>query len=605
MRSESSFSHFMSKEQTSMIQAAACICIILHHVTQQATSYLISFAYPVTLLNNTGFIFTSLFFFFSGFGLLTSLQLKPDYLDRFLCRRLPAVLIPFWMSNLLGVILHALLYGMHSSLPVLLCRIFGLLLINGNGWFFVEIVFLYLLFYVLFRFVKRRDTALFLLCAAVFLLILYSFSQGHDPSSAQVHWFRGEWWYNSTAAFLFGLLFSRFYNPVKEWLHRYHFILTAVSLMLFIATFCLSVRAVNRYGYYHEPGTSFARYSAAVTLLSQTAVVSAFILLLLLLHMRFRISSRPLAYLRSISRELLLIHGYFNSWIFASVKMPFPVRFLVVLASSIAASALFSPVVRLVTGRVILLLTADKTRLKKKLPSIKTTSLKGFSKTAVLCLAAFTVLLTGASGIKQLLRKREAAAAYASILQASVGDEVCWGRFETNPSHPGREKLTWIVVEKNEDSVRLLCRDGIAGSWYHQKHAPVSWQDSDLRAFLKSGLFENMFIPYEKSRMLTDDGDLITLLTVQQAMQYFRTDDDRRLAITEAARAQGTNVGRLAQSHDNYRSGYQCSWWWLKGSPALQDITAPIVTAQGKVETGKKYVNKPGGAIRPVIRVKL
>jgi hypothetical protein len=47
--------------------------------------------------------------------------------------------------------------------------------------------------------------------------------------------------------------------------------------------------------------------------------------------------------------------------------------------------------------------------------------------------------------------------------------------------------------------------------------------------------------------------------------------------------------------------GYDSSWWWLKGSNKEGEITAPIVEIDGSIYENKKYVNKPGGAIRPVL----
>jgi len=47
------------------------------------------------------------------------------------------------------------------------------------------------------------------------------------------------------------------------------------------------------------------------------------------------------------------------------------------------------------------------------------------------------------------------------------------------------------------------------------------------------------------------------------------------------------------------KRGYRSSWWWLRDEK--KDITAPIVTVDGDILINKKYVNKPNGAIRPVI----
>ncbi len=49
--------------------------------------------------------------------------------------------------------------------------------------------------------------------------------------------------------------------------------------------------------------------------------------------------------------------------------------------------------------------------------------------------------------------------------------------------------------------------------------------------------------------------------------------------------------------------GYRSSWWWLRQDPGEESAFAPIVTENGTVITGEKYVNKPKGAIRPVIWV--
>ncbi len=102
-RNKTVSSDFISIGQSKMIQASACIAIILHHITQDVTVYGSSYKGPVTMLNYIGIFFTALFFFFSGYGLITSLLTKSDYLDGFLPKRLPTVLIPFWFINTLGL----------------------------------------------------------------------------------------------------------------------------------------------------------------------------------------------------------------------------------------------------------------------------------------------------------------------------------------------------------------------------------------------------------------------------------------------------------------------------------------------------------------------
>ena len=79
----------------------------------------------------------------------------------------------------------------------------------------------------------------------------------------------------------------------------------------------------------------------------------------------------------------------------------------------------------------------------------------------------------------------------------------------------------------------------------------------------------------------------------------------RQLAVTAAAESQGTNVNRLSKDHLWDMKGYRSSWWWLRGEDGEKSVLAPIVTADGVISPAEKEVNRPGGAIRPVIWVRI
>ena len=95
---------YLELTESKKIQAIACLGVILHHLTQQITGYGVVPKGPVTVFNYAGILFTSLFFFYSGYGLITSMQNKPGYLNTFLTKRLPTVLIPFWIINVIYVL---------------------------------------------------------------------------------------------------------------------------------------------------------------------------------------------------------------------------------------------------------------------------------------------------------------------------------------------------------------------------------------------------------------------------------------------------------------------------------------------------------------------
>ena len=623
---------FLCIEQTRMIQAGACLGVILHHLTQEITFYGSGDRGPITVFSFMGILFTSLFFFFSGYGLITSVYSRQDYLRKFLYTRLPTVLIPFWVTNALGVLLHRLAYGVHWDLSGTWQRILGITLINSNGWFIVEIVVLYLIFYVLFSLIRNRDIALSLLCVATFILMLYSSHQGHDLPGAKVHWFRGEWWYNSTSVFLFGIMFARFRKTITSFFRKHYAVLTVLFAVLTIVTLHISIYCVRRYGYYRDD--SIAGFSSTVTFISQTAAGFTFTVFVLLVHMKISIGNRPLKYMSTLSRELFLIHGYFISRIFNHVRMNYFLRYAVVIACSIAASAVISPCIRWLIRRTVRLLERADVYLSaclKRAGGAVADAAAGFEaatgvpvrlpagsrhsamqkgkrlpgKRITVIAASCTVALAGAILFRNLAAAREFKNEYRAIQASEVGDEAFWGRYETDPSRIGKERLSWIVVDKDEESVSLLCKFGIAGSSYHRKHEEVTWEDCDLRKVLNSGEFTRIFSRQEKNRMLETDGDLVTLLTVKQALEYFTTDDERTMCITEAARRRGVNVDRLSHEDVWFNRSYSYSWWWLRGAPGEKAITAPIIDLEGQVCPAVRPVNKPSGAIRPVIRVRL
>ena len=460
---------------------------------------------------------------------------------------------------------------------------------------------------------------------AVAGIMVFSFFQGHDPVVAKVHWFRGEWWYNSTISFIFGLVFARFRAQAETLFQKGYAVLMGISSVLFVLTLRASIYCVRRYGYYRMDLYTDVVRNSAITLASQMAACIAFVIFVLLLNWKLAVGNRALRFLSGISRDLFLIHGYFVSRVFGSMRMPQYLRYAAVLSCSIACTALLSPcinyLVRLVTRRLLRAAAFVSERVKvaaagssdgvqaaatdsERVRAAEKRKKRRISgKTAVFGVLLGGVILLSFSLSRRLLAAREYAEECRTLRQAAVGDEVLWGRWETDPGRPGKERLSWTVIAKEPGRVCLLSRFGIAGSYYHRKHEAVSWEESDLRKRMNSEEYTRMFSSYEMKSLLEEDGDYLTLLTVEQLMDLYPLQQDRVLAVTEAARRQGTNADRLSHYEIWFDQMYCYSWWWLRGAPAEKSITAPIVNMDGSVSMTKKPVNKPSGAVRPVLWV--
>ena len=585
---------FLTPEQSRTIQAAACIGVILHHLTQRA-----AYRGPVTFFYDAGFLFTGLFFLTSGYGLMISVREKPGYLKGFLRKRLPAVLVPFWVINLIGLLSEWAVHGNHDSALTAFCRVAGLFLINSHSWYIIEIVCLYLIFYLLFRLISNQDLALILLNIAVGLLVWYSFLQGHAQDGSKTHWFRGEWWYNSTIAFIPGLWYARFWDKVNHFFRKYSLVLLPVFAGAFLISFRAAVRAVRIYGYYQGVR------SAEITYACQTAASLTFCVFVLLLNTRIRLGNRALTFVSGLRMELFLIHGYFVHLVYDHFRMPDILRYALVLAASLACAAALASLLRMLVRWI----TDALYRPEKSYQTLESeiAGKKRKQRIKILCAAGALSAGTAATVLcfplisRYIFAEKEWEEECRRLRTAAIGDEVFLGHYETDLSKIGEERLVWLVIRREGDQVCLLSKEGIAGGCYHQKHEEITWEDSDLRRLLNSGDFLRIFSPLESEHIVERDEDRLTLLTVKEAQEVFGTDQERELSITDAARMQGTNINIMSKANEWDMKGYRSSWWWLRGERGEKDIHAPIVTVDGTIATGQKAVNKPKGAIRPVV----
>ncbi len=578
--------------QSRMIRAAACMGIILHHLAQISTNYGTVNKGLITSFNYLGFLFTSIFFFYSGFGLIFSFLNKPDYLETFLGKRLPYVLIPFWVANLFGVIINNILFPTGQKAGDLVLDVLGISLYNSFGWFIIEIVILYLLFYFLFKKIKNSDIALILLCIAVVLIILMGFFRGHDPNYDKSHWFQGEWWYNSTIAFAAGMLYARFKSSLDDFFKKHYKVCTVISAILFAITMQLSVYALWYLGYYHG-NSALGRRDAAITLIAQIAACISFDILILLVSMKVAIGNRALKLISGFSLELFLVHGYLVNWFFKIDDLSEPLIYALVIICSLLCAFLLSKLDSLLIKVVSQILTAPK----KKRDKIAILKIGGVLVS--LLVVAFVIIFTR----HILFAKNDFDREMAALKVSSIGDEVNFGHYDMDFTKLGKEPVTWIVLEKDENEIYLLSKQGLGGSYYNQKHAKTTWGVSDMRLLLNSQEYLEMFNKYELERLVKNNGDRIYLLTPEEAQEFFSSDEERELSITQAAEAKGTNINYMSKTNYWDVKDYRSSWWWLKGSSTEQSVYAPIVTSEGVIETDTKVVNKPSGAIRPVVRV--
>ena len=321
------------------VQGIAAVLIMIHHLTQRVTNYGEHYFGPVTGFNEFGVLFTGIFFFFSGYGLYTSLQTKEHYLDGFFRRRMPKIVIPFYVANCVYILI-CMVFGLRLSALEAVEYFSGYVLFNSNLWYMVEIAVLYCAFYVIFRLIRNRRAAIAVMALFVALLMTGSLLLGHDLETAtQGAWFRGEWWYNTTPLFIVGMLLAAEKESIFRFASKHYALLLASSAALFFAFYRLYLRVSMNYGYWTETARSPAYGDKAVTLAAQAPMVIFFVLTLAVLMMKLHFDNRVLRWLGSIALELYMTHNVFIELLGGLFKRPI-VYWLAVFACSLVLAAL-------------------------------------------------------------------------------------------------------------------------------------------------------------------------------------------------------------------------------------------------------------------------
>lgn len=192
-----------SRDITTMIKGLLAIGIVLHHLSQRTNTIGI-----IDFFQRLGAPIVSIFFFISGYGLLNSmLANREKYLNSFLKKRLLSVLIPFFLA--------VLVYQTISYLDTRDFQINSVFndLFNGLtdkllpfSWYVFEIIFFYLMFYILFAFGKRD------LLENMMLSVLFTISTIYFLKIINF----GSWWYVSCLAFPLGLLWKNYERSIHS-----------------------------------------------------------------------------------------------------------------------------------------------------------------------------------------------------------------------------------------------------------------------------------------------------------------------------------------------------------------------------------------------------
>ncbi len=189
-----------------------------------------------------------------------------------------------------------------------------------------------------------------------------------------------------------------------------------------------------------------------------------------------------------------------------------------------------------------------------------------------------------------------------------VGDRFLYGTYEQDgDSVNGKEDIEWIVLDREDNRALVISEYGLDRRSYNETGEDVTWEDCGLRGWLNMDFFNEAFSEEEQVRILettvknpdnaetgtvggNDTIDRMFLLSIDEAQQYFSSDEERRVFSTEYAEIFGDE---------------DVLWqWWLR-SPGDDQTDAANVNDDGTVDPDGIAVYYSNNDVRPAMWITL
>ncbi len=205
-----------------------------------------------------------------------------------------------------------------------------------------------------------------------------------------------------------------------------------------------------------------------------------------------------------------------------------------------------------------------------------------------------------------------------SITAAKVGDLITFGKYEQdNNASNGKEDIEWLVLDKKDGKTLLISKYCLDCAPYNNANEDVTWETCSLRAWLNESFLNNAFSADEQTKIVdsfvcadnnpeystnpgNDTIDKVFLLSLNELQIYFTSDELRRCASTEYAKAQGSWTSDRRETSN----GEATCWWWLR-TPGIYQNSAAGVGGSGSYGCKGDYVYDVGNSVRPVIWISL
>lgn len=208
---------------TDLVKLIAAIAVVVCHLF---TFYMHNPAWAAE--SQFGSLSVSIFFFLSGYGLMCSYSLKgKKYLEGFCIHRISKIIIPLLTAYIIYIPILRLINHTGGVIEAIQ-RLFSSNPLLPYSWYVTEITLLYLLFYLVMRFIPRYKLPALSLAIVFMLAGMLLAGLPH-------------WRINASPCFIIGLWYYKYEHPIMNQMNKvkkWHFI---TLILLFLCTYRLDI----------------------------------------------------------------------------------------------------------------------------------------------------------------------------------------------------------------------------------------------------------------------------------------------------------------------------------------------------------------------------
>ncbi|MBE6409980.1 MAG: acyltransferase family protein [Akkermansia sp.] len=186
---------YISRERTSTINGFFIWIVFACHLSQYTSDYLMCDAWITRLLMTLGQCVVATFFFFSGYGIMSSLRNKEGYASQLVKKRFLSLLLHMSLAVMLFYVVQ-FWYGREYECLTVFMSFFGWRSIGNSNWFIFVTLLSYLFITLSYRLCRRFGEFAIVVGVVVLFAVYVILAR-----------YRGGWWVDTCMCIPAGMLF--------------------------------------------------------------------------------------------------------------------------------------------------------------------------------------------------------------------------------------------------------------------------------------------------------------------------------------------------------------------------------------------------------------